>query len=109
MHTHDLKQLSALLQARKISSSELAAAYLQRIAGSYRNASLHVCAELTMQQAPEDDDRIDAGTGTALTGIPIAHKDIFVTRGWRSTAGSKMLENYTSPFDATVVEQFRKA
>jgi aspartyl-tRNA(Asn)/glutamyl-tRNA(Gln) amidotransferase subunit A len=46
---------------------------------------------------------------TPLTGIPIAHKDIFVTRGWRSTAGSRMLANYVSPFDATVVEQFRQA
>src|SRR5690606_36894361 len=42
-------------------------------------------------------------------GIPVAHKDIFVTRGWRSTAGSKMLENYVSPFDATVVEQLSQA
>ncbi|MBC7414109.1 MAG: Asp-tRNA(Asn)/Glu-tRNA(Gln) amidotransferase subunit GatA [Herminiimonas sp.] len=109
MHTHTLKELSTLLQERKISATELAQAYLQRIGVSDLNAFLHVDPALTLQQAADADARLAAGTGTALTGIPIAHKDIFVTRDWRSTAGSKMLENYTSPFDATVVEQFRKA
>ena len=109
MHTHTLKELSTLLQARTISATELAQLYLQRIGASDLNAFLHVDAALTLQQAADADARLAAGTGTALTGIPIAHKDIFVTRDWRSTAGSKMLENYTSPFDATVVEQFRSA
>ncbi len=62
-----------------------------------------------MQQAALADQRIASGDTTVLTGVPIAHKDIFVTRGWRSTAGSKMLENYVSPFDATVVENFNQA
>ncbi len=109
MHTHTLKELSALLQARKISACELAQVYLQRIAGSDLNAFLHVDADLTMAQAEAADLRLAQGTATLLTGIPIAHKDIFVTRDWRATAGSKMLENYTSPFDATVVEQFKSA
>ena len=109
MHTNTLKELSALLQARKISACELAQAYLQRIDGSDLNAFLHVDAALTMAQAKEADARLAQGDSTALTGIPIAHKDVFVTRDWRATAGSKMLENYTSPFDATVVEQFRNA
>lgn len=109
MHTHTLKELSALLQARKISATELAQHYLHRIAGSDLNAFLHVDADLTLQQAAAADARLADGTATALTGIPIAHKDIFVTRGWRSTAGSRMLEHYTSPFDATVVEQFQRA
>jgi aspartyl-tRNA(Asn)/glutamyl-tRNA(Gln) amidotransferase subunit A len=60
---------------------------------------------LTLAQAAEADARIAAGTATPLTGVPIAHKDIFVTKGWRTTAGSKMLANYVSPFDATVVEK----
>ncbi len=107
MHTHTLKELSILLQTRKISATELAQHYLQRIGASDLNAFLHVDATLTLQQATEADARLTAGDATALTGIPIAHKDIFVTRDWRSTAGSKMLENYTSPFDATVVERFR--
>ena len=109
MHTHTLKELSSLLHASKVSATELAQLYLQRIGSSDLNAFLHVDAALTLQQAAEADARLAAGTATALTGIPIAHKDIFVTRDWRSTAGSKMLANYTSPFDATVVEQFRTA
>ncbi|MBS0307327.1 MAG: Asp-tRNA(Asn)/Glu-tRNA(Gln) amidotransferase subunit GatA, partial [Proteobacteria bacterium] len=81
----------------------------QRITQSELNAFLHVDEQLTLQQAAAADARLAKNDSTPLTGIPIAHKDIFVTRGWRSTAGSKMLENYVSPFDATVVEQFHAA
>ena len=109
MHTKTLKELSALLHARKISATELASLFLSRIKESDLNAFLHVDERLTLQQAADADRRIAQGDTTPLTGIPIAHKDIFVTQGWRSTAGSKMLENYTSPFDATVVEQFATA
>ena len=109
MHTHTLKQLSALLQSKQVSATELATMYLDRIGSSDLNAFLHVDRTLTLQHAQDADALLHRGEGTHLTGIPIAHKDIFVTRDWRSTAGSKMLENYTSPFDATVVEQFRKA
>jgi aspartyl-tRNA(Asn)/glutamyl-tRNA(Gln) amidotransferase subunit A len=109
MHKHTIKQLSSLLQAKEISATELARHYLARIQHSDLNAFLHVDEALTLQQAADADQRIAEGNATALTGIPIAHKDIFVTQGWRSTAGSKMLANYTSPFDATVVEQFNAA
>jgi aspartyl-tRNA(Asn)/glutamyl-tRNA(Gln) amidotransferase subunit A len=113
MHKHTIKQLSSLLQAKEVSATELAKHYLDRIQRSDLNAFLHVdealTLQLTLQQASTADQRIAQGTGTVLTGIPIAHKDIFVTQGWRSTAGSKMLANYTSPFDATVVEQFNAA
>ncbi|WP_334188049.1 Asp-tRNA(Asn)/Glu-tRNA(Gln) amidotransferase subunit GatA [Noviherbaspirillum sp.] len=109
MHTKSLKELSRLLQAKQISSTELAKLYLDRIAGSDLNAFIDINADLTLQQAAAADQRLAAGDTTPLTGIPIAHKDIFVTRGWRSTAGSKMLANYVSPFDATVVEQFHAA
>lgn len=109
MHKNTIKQLSAMLQSKQISAVELAQHYLARIAQSDLNAFLHVDEALTLQQAAQADQRIDQGKATALTGIPIAHKDIFVTRGWRSTAGSKMLANYVSPFDATVVEQFNAA
>jgi aspartyl-tRNA(Asn)/glutamyl-tRNA(Gln) amidotransferase subunit A len=109
MHTHTLTQLSALLRSKQVSATELATMYLDRIGNSDLNAFLHVDRTLTLQQAQDADALLHRGEGTALTGLPIAHKDIFVTRDWRSTAGSKMLENYTSPFDATVVEQFRKA
>jgi aspartyl-tRNA(Asn)/glutamyl-tRNA(Gln) amidotransferase subunit A len=109
MHTKTLKELSALLHAKKISAVELATLFLDRIKQSDLNAFLHVDDRLTLQQAKAADQRLAAGDATTLTGIPIAHKDIFVTRDWRSTAGSKMLENYISPFDATVVEQFNQA
>jgi aspartyl-tRNA(Asn)/glutamyl-tRNA(Gln) amidotransferase subunit A len=109
MHTKSLKELSGLLQTKQISSTELAKLYLDRIAGSDLNAFIDINADLTLQQAAIADQRLAAGNTTPLTGIPIAHKDIFVTRGWRSTAGSKMLANYVSPFDAAVVEQFHAA
>jgi aspartyl-tRNA(Asn)/glutamyl-tRNA(Gln) amidotransferase subunit A len=109
MHTHSLKKLSTLLQSKQISATELATHYLQRIEASTLNAFTHVDRSFTLQQAALADQRIAAGDSTMLTGIPIAHKDIFVTKQWRSTAGSKMLENYVSPFDATVVEHFKQA
>lgn len=109
MHKHSLQELSRLLHSKKVSATELAQHYLNRIAASNLNAFLHVDPELTLQQAQQADQRFATGNAGLLTGIPIAHKDIFVTQGWRSTAGSKMLANYTSPFDATVVEHFNQA
>ncbi|HYC42331.1 MAG TPA: Asp-tRNA(Asn)/Glu-tRNA(Gln) amidotransferase subunit GatA [Noviherbaspirillum sp.] len=109
MHTKTLKELSALLQAKQVSATELAKLYLARIGQSDLNAFIHVDEALTLAQAAEADARLAKGDTTPLTGVPIAHKDIFVTRDWRSTAGSKMLSNYISPFDATVVKQFRTA
>ena len=109
MHTHSLKQLSTLLQSKQISATELATHYLQRIEASSLNAFTHVDRQFTLQQATLADQRISQGNSSILTGIPIAHKDIFVTQNWRSTASSKMLENYVSPFDATVVEHFNHA
>jgi aspartyl-tRNA(Asn)/glutamyl-tRNA(Gln) amidotransferase subunit A len=109
MHTKTIKQLSAMLHAKQISATELTTHFLGRMRQSDLNAFTHVDETLTLQQASVADQRIAKGDTTPLTGVPIAHKDIFVTRGWRSTAGSKMLQNYTSPFDATVVEQFNSA
>ena len=109
MHNKTLKQLSALLHSKQVSSTELTRHYLERIAASGHNAFLHVDPALSLAQAQAADARLAEGSAGPLTGIPIAHKDIFVTRGWRSTAGSNMLGNYTSPFDATVVEKFGAA
>ncbi|MFZ6818621.1 Asp-tRNA(Asn)/Glu-tRNA(Gln) amidotransferase subunit GatA [Undibacterium sp. Ji22W] len=109
MHTHSLKQLSALLQSKQVSATELATHYLNRIETSHLNAFTHVDRTLTLAQAAIADQRLAQGDVSALTGVPIAHKDIFVTRDWRSTAGSRMLENYVSPFNATVVELFNQA
>ncbi len=109
MHTLTLTELSAQLKNKQISATELAQLYLDRIASSPLNAFTSVNPELTLEQAKDADARIAHGDTTALTGIPLAHKDIFVTCGWPSTAGSKMLAGYNSPFDAAVVEQFRRA
>lgn len=105
-----LRQLADALAARTVSAEELARTYLARIeqAGAL-NAFTHVDAERTLAQAREADARRARGEATLLTGVPVAHKDVFVTRGWRSTAGSKMLANYESPFDATVVERMSAA
>ncbi len=108
MHTYTLTELSAQLKNKQVSATELAQLYLHRIAASSLNAFTGMNPELTLEQAKDADARIARGDVTPLTGIPLAHKDIFVTRGWPSTAGSKMLAGYNSPFDATVVEQFRK-
>src|SRR5690606_32785915 len=100
---------SALVQ-RKISALEVAESALQAIeARADLNAFLHVDAELTRAQARAADALLTNGNAGPLTGIPIAHKDVFVTRGWRTTAASKMLSNYTSPFDATVVSLLEQA
>ncbi len=109
MHNKTIKELSALLHAKQVSSVELTRHYLDRIAASGHNAFLHVDPALSLAQAAAADARIAEGTAGPLTGIPIAHKDIFVTRDWRTTAGSKMLANYVSPFDATVVQRFANA
>jgi len=109
MHNKTIKELSTLLHSKQLSATELARHYLDRIAASQHNAFLDVNPELTLAQAAAADARIAEGSAGPLTGIPIAHKDIFVTRGWRSTAASKMLGNYASPFDATVVEKFGDA
>ena len=109
MPNQTLKALSTQLQSGSISATELASDYLTRIAASDLNAFISVDPDLTLAQAKVADASIASGTATALTGLPIAHKDIFVTEGWTSTAGSKMLSRYNSPFDATVVKQFRMA
>ncbi|AVR95371.1 Asp-tRNA(Asn)/Glu-tRNA(Gln) amidotransferase subunit GatA [Pseudoduganella armeniaca] len=109
MHNKTIKELSTLLQAKEISATELATHFLDRIEASDLNAFLHVDRALTLAQAAGADARLAAGNAHPLTGVPIAHKDIFVTRNWRSTAGSKMLANYVSPFDATVVEKLHAA
>jgi aspartyl-tRNA(Asn)/glutamyl-tRNA(Gln) amidotransferase subunit A len=107
-----LTQLRQALDNKQVSAVELADYFLDRIESPKAkelNAFLHVDRALTLGQARAADARLAAGESAPLLGIPIAHKDIFVTRDWRSTAGSKMLAHYVSPFDATVVEKLRAA
>ena len=110
-----LPELSAALAARKISSVELTRACLERI--GRLNGELNTFISFDESRALASARRADerrAGKGSegaagALTGIPIAHKDIFCTSGFRTTCGSRMLENYVSPYDAHVVEQLERA
>lgn len=103
-------ELSEALAKREVSAVELAQEYLNRIeAHRDLNCFLDVRPEETLKQARQADENIASGNATRLTGIPIAHKDIFVTRQWASTAASKMLKGYMSPFDATVVKKLRQA
>lgn len=109
--THaSVAELSALLSKKEVSAKEIAQAYLDKIEDKKSlNAFLDVRPEVTLKEAEAADRKIAEGTASPLTGVPIAHKDIFVTRNWASTAASKMLENYMSPFDATVVERIQEA
>ncbi|MCA3149272.1 MAG: Asp-tRNA(Asn)/Glu-tRNA(Gln) amidotransferase subunit GatA [Burkholderiales bacterium] len=105
-----LVELSRLLAQRQVSALELAQDALRRAEQHQDlNAYLDLRPEVTLAQARAADVRIAQGQATPLTGIPVAHKDIFVTRDFASTAGSRMLHGYRSPFDATVVEQLAQA
>ena len=109
LHTLGVAQLSALLHKKEVSAVELATRMLARLGGNPHNAFLSVDSEVTLAQAKAADVRIAAGEQTPLLGVPIAHKDIFVTTDFPTTAGSRMLEGYRSPFNATVVQRFGEA
>jgi len=106
-----LGELRAALAGRRVSSVELTGLYLARIRALNRatNAFISVDEEISLAQARAADARLARGEAGPLTGIPIAHKDIFCTRALRTTCGSRMLEHYRSPYDAHVVEQFDHA
>ena len=108
MFNSSLQQLGAALRNKKISSVELTQLYLDRIAAlnPELNAYISTNRDISLAQAHAADDRIAAGRAQALTGIPIAQKDIFCAKGWRTTCGSRMLENFIAPYDAHVIEQF---
>lgn len=102
-----LKQLSQALAAKQISSVELTQLFLDRINrhNPTINAFVTVDPEKSLNSARAADARIAAGNAGLLTGIPIAQKDIFCAEGWRTTCGSKMLANFVSPYDATVIRK----
>ena len=102
-----LKELSLALAAKKISSVELATLFLDRIErlNPALNAFVTVDREKSLKMAIAADARIAAGTAGPLTGVPIAQKDIFCAEGWTTTCGSKMLANFVSPYDATVIRK----
>jgi len=110
-HTSTLTQLAAGLRQRKFSSVELTGACLARIEAHQGalNAFISVTREQALKEAASADCALAAGTGGALTGVPIAHKDLFCTQGVRTSCGSRMLDNFISPYDATVVARLRQA
>ena len=111
MIARSLTELAQALAAKEISSVELTQLYLDRIArhNPQINAFVSLDAERSLAQARAADARRAAGDAGPLTGIPLAQKDIFCAKGWRTTCGSKMLGNFVSPYDATVIEKFDAA
>lgn len=99
------------LRRREFTSVELTEAVLERVAEvePMVNAYITLTAELALEQAREADARLAAGAATPLTGIPVGVKDLIVTKGVRTTAGSKMLENFIPPYDSHVYENLRRA
>lgn len=109
-HRHSLTTLRDMLRQREISSSELTRHFLDRIARyDDLNAFITVEEETAMASAQQADKRLSNGEHGPLTGVPIAHKDIFCTRDILTTCGSKMLRNFIAPYDATVVERLADA
>ena len=106
-----LKELAGALAQKKISSVELTQLFLNRIEklNPALNAFITVDAQKSLAQARAADERIAKGGTQPLAGIPVAHKDIFVTKGWLTTCGSKILSNFTGPYDANVIERFNGA
>ncbi|WP_046168132.1 Asp-tRNA(Asn)/Glu-tRNA(Gln) amidotransferase subunit GatA [Chromobacterium vaccinii] len=102
-----LKQLSQQLAAKQVSSVELASQYLDRIEAlnPQLNAIVTTDREKTLAEARAADARIAAGDAHPLTGVPLVHKDLFCQQGWKTSCGSKMLDNFVSPYSAHVVEQ----
>ena len=105
-----IADLNKALTNKEVSAVELAQESLKKASELKElNAFIEINDELSLAQAKAADDLIAKGQANYLTGIPMAHKDNYVTTGWKTTAASKMLENYLSPFEASVVEDLRKA
>ncbi|MEY4719927.1 MAG: hypothetical protein RL563_2545 [Pseudomonadota bacterium] len=110
MHNLTLTELAAGLRSKDFSSVELTQAYLKRIQNhASLNAFVTVPEELALEQARAADQRLATGDASLLTGIPIAQKDIFCTLGVKTSCGSKMLDNFIAPYNATVIDHFNDA
>jgi aspartyl-tRNA(Asn)/glutamyl-tRNA(Gln) amidotransferase subunit A len=110
MFRSGIADLSRALAAGEISSEELTTAYLARIKEKDKdfNSYITLCEEQAMEQAKAADAKRASGEAHALTGVPIAHKDIFCTQGIKTSCGSRMLDNFIAPYDATIVDNFNQ-
>ena len=110
LHTLTIAQMRTELINKTVSATEVAQHFLSRI-DTHRdlNAFITVDPSVTLAQAAAADAALSNGTAGVLTGIPLAHKDVFVTRDFATTAGSKILAQYKSPFDATAVARLAQA
>src|SRR5690554_187693 len=111
MHQFTIAELTQGLRRKDFSSIELTQHYLDRIARLDKtyNSYITVTPELALEQAAAADKRLAAGDAPALCGVPIAHKDIFCTTGVRTSCGSRMLDNFIAPYNATIVENYLAA
>ncbi|MDH3326057.1 MAG: Asp-tRNA(Asn)/Glu-tRNA(Gln) amidotransferase subunit GatA [Gammaproteobacteria bacterium] len=111
MFQKTIAELIIELQNKSISSVELTQAYLNRIQKNDQiyNSFITVTPDLALEQAERADKRLAAGNAEPLTGIPLAQKDIFCTNGVKTSSGSKMLDNFIAPYDATVIDKFNQA
>jgi aspartyl-tRNA(Asn)/glutamyl-tRNA(Gln) amidotransferase subunit A len=111
MHTFTLAELAKKLRAKEFSVTELTKSLLTRIEAAQPrlNAFITVMADSALAQAARADGALRDGSAGPLTGLPLAHKDIFCTSGVRTSCGSKMLDNFVSPYDATLVERLNAA
>ena len=106
-----VKQLASDLAAKRVSSIEVTRYFINRIKllGGVYNAFISVDEEKSLAAARAADQLIAAGKAKPLTGIPLAHKDIFCAKGWLTTCGSKILSNFIAPYDAHVIERFSES
>ena len=109
LHDMGVAELAAGLKARQFSAVELAQHFLARAQADASGSFLAFNPEATLAQAHAADARMATGQAGALEGVPLGHKDIFVTKDFPTTAGSRMLEGYRSPFDATIVRRLAQA
>ena len=109
MHNQSLRALINALQQKQFSSTELTKHYLNRIENAKAlNAFIAVDPEHALAAAAKADQLLKKGEGKALTGIPMAHKDIFCTENMTTTCGSKMLSNFKAPYSATIVKRLKE-
>ncbi len=107
MHTQSLRELSHALKKKQFSSTELTTHFIKRInQAKSLNSFISIDEEHALKTAHAADKMLQRGEGHFLTGIPMAHKDIFCTQTMRTTCGSKMLANFNAPYQATIVERF---